>query len=86
MINEFKLNISDVLPLAYKICTRNELGCCLYVVLEKLNVDDEHIYFCLQEAKKNGHEDCEQLSRLLFNMSKTQIKKLSQLKTPHTLD
>lgn len=42
------------------------VGCCLHVVTDDGNVDDDSIAFCITYAKEQGHPFCEEVARLLL--------------------
>lgn len=52
-------------------------GCCLHIVLDDTNVDDDCVDYCIYYATENGHEQCLALARVLRRMSKTQRLKLA---------
>lgn len=74
-------NIRTLQPLAQLIYNRHSGGCCLHIVLDDGNVDNDHVEFCLKEASVNEHQDCFALAVLLRECSRTQRIKLGHLMT-----
>lgn len=67
------LAASDVVPLARHIYANREgYGCCLHVVLDDNNLEDEFVAGSIELAQKRGHGDCETLARILLRMTRTQ--------------
>ena len=79
-----KPTVPEVRPLVVALYKRNQVGCCLHIVLDDGNVHDDHVQFCIDLAKTKGHEDCLALAKLLLRMSRTQRNKLAY-GVPHTL-
>lgn len=52
-------------------------GCCLHIVVDDGNIDDDDVAFCVQEAERREHPWCEALARVMLRMSKTQRRKVS---------
>ena len=71
-----KPTVPEVLPLVQTIYARHCAGCCLHIVLDDGNVDDDEVQFCLDRAVTAGHADCQRCAELLVRMSKTQRLKL----------
>jgi hypothetical protein len=71
-----KPTVPEVLPLARAIYARNHVGCCLHIVLDDENVGDGDVQFCLEQAVKREHKDCEELARKLLSMTRTQRRKI----------
>jgi len=71
-----KLTITEIMPLVMKLYEKSCVGCCLHIVLDDGNIEDSHVKFCIEEAKKQGHEDCLELANKLLLMSKTQRHEL----------
>lgn len=74
-----KLTVPEVLPLAKHIYRRTFVGCCLHIVLDDLNVRDSHVVFCVDQARREGHGDCETLALLLLRMTKSQRKRIAKI-------
>lgn len=72
-----KPSILEVIPFVKQIYSRHEVGCCLHIALDDQNIRDKDIDFCIEEARKSGHTDCEQAALLLRQMSKTQRLKIA---------
>lgn len=66
------LNVLE--PLRHQALTSG--GCCLHICLHDPNDDDASVDWCIAEAVKRGHAQCEERARLLRQLSKTQRKKL----------
>lgn len=71
-----KLTVPEVLPDVIALYTRHAAGCCLHIVLDDGNIEDENVEFCIQYAMDAKHPECEALARKLRSMSRTQRKKL----------
>ena len=68
--------VAMALPLARQIYERHCAGCCLHVVLDDGNLDDECVRLTIASAE---HGDCRELAAMLLLMSRTQRAKLSRL-------
>lgn len=73
-----KLTVPEVLPLveAYYDKPNNGAGGNLHIVLDDGNVEDSHVEFCLNQARRYGDLDGVALAEILLKMSKTQRLKL----------
>lgn len=78
-----KPTVPEVLPLVRDLYARPNggAGCCLHIVIDDGNVDDDSVAHCLSLARLDGHADCERLAKLLALMSKTQRQKLYSIRT-----
>lgn len=76
MNNPDKITVPEVRPLARHVYERHPLGCCLHIVLDDDNVKDDHIRFCIDQAVREGHGDCETLARLMLRMTRSQRGRL----------
>ena len=58
-----------------------EMGttCCLHVMMDDPNYENDTAAFCLEWAEKSEHPDCIKLARMLVSASVTQRKKISRL-------
>jgi hypothetical protein len=76
-----KPTVPEVLPLARAVYAKplGGAGCCLHIVLDEGNVDDRSVDFCLDYARRKGHDDCARLAEILRSMSKTQRLKIGAL-------
>lgn len=80
-----KPTIPEVLPLVHRLyrgvdpCTRDAglIGGHLHIVIDDGNVEDGHVAYCLEEARKDQCQTCITLGELLIKMSKTQRSRLS---------
>ena len=77
-----KPSIIEVMPLVKALYERWEggAGCCLHILLDDDNIDDDSAVFCLNNAIESRHADCEQLARLICRMSWTQRRVLCRRK------
>jgi len=71
-----KPTVPEVKPLVAALYKRNGVGCCLHIVLDDGNVEDHQVEFCIEQAKKQKHENCQFLGELLLKMSQTQRRRL----------
>jgi hypothetical protein len=78
-----KPTVPDVLPLANAVYARpgGGAGCCLHIVLDDGNIQDDHVAFCLNKARERGHLECIACAEKLLLMSKTQRKKIASSHT-----
>jgi hypothetical protein len=53
----------------------NPVGCCLHVVLDDGNLDNDSVAFCQRWARNKGHDECIAVADLLARMSRTQRTK-----------
>jgi hypothetical protein len=76
-----KPTIPEVLPLIKKFANikGNEVGGNLHITLDDGNVDDCHVQFCLEEAKKDNDILGIEVAETLLKMSKTQRLKLADI-------
>ena len=56
----------------------NGVGCCLHITVSDLNLGDDSVRFCQEEAHRRQHPDCIELAELVLRMSITQRSKLSR--------
>lgn len=73
------VNLTELVPLGAAIYARHRAGCCLHVVLDDDNVDDDSVRHCAVLAAMEQHDDCAKLAAALGTMSKTQRRKLVRL-------
>lgn len=69
--------VPDVLPLVWAVYARHSAGCCLHILTDDYNCDNDDAAFCLERAVERGHGDCEAAARALVQMSKTQRLKVA---------
>ena len=74
-----KPTVPEVLPLVRAIYERHCAGCCLHIMTDDGNVEQDSAEFCLQWAIERGHEDCIAAARLLVQMSPTQRGKIARI-------
>jgi hypothetical protein len=70
------LDVTKFIALTKGIYMRSAVGCCLHILLDDGNVHDSDAAFCLEVAKKAGHQDCIEVATALVNASPTQRRKL----------
>lgn len=68
--------VPEVLPLAKAFYEDNPVGGVLHIVLDDGNLHDEHIRFCLTEARKENDTRAIELAELLLRMTMTQRRKV----------
>ncbi len=68
--------VPEVLPLLREIYTRHCAGCCLHIVTDDGNVEQDHIDYCVGYARERGHEDCLRAATMLAQMTITQRMKV----------
>lgn len=68
--------VPDVLPLVQAVYRRHCAGCCLHIVTDDCNVDQDSADYCLQRAQEQGHADCLAAAELLVQMTETQRRKV----------
>lgn len=73
-----KPTVLDVLPLVRAIYKRHVTGCCLHILTDDGNVENQDAQFCLEQARASGHADCLAAAELLAQMTKTQRLKVSR--------
>ena len=73
-----KVTIPEVLGrfVAYYKKPENKAWGPLHLVLEDGNIEDRHVNYCLEEAKKAGDEEGAFLARTLLKMTKSQRSRL----------
>jgi hypothetical protein len=71
-----KPTVPDVLPLVNAVYARHCAGCCLHILTDDGNVDNDHAAFCLTSAQERGHADCLAAAEMLVQMSRTQRRKV----------
>lgn len=81
-VTEMKLDrptVHDVAPLAKVYCAKpgNGAGGNLHLVLGNGNVNDNHVRFCLDQAKAAGDPDGVELATKLLSMTRTQRHKVA---------
>lgn len=69
-----KPTVKDVLVIARHYVNTNKTS--LHMVLNNKNIKDDHINYCLEQARQYGDEQGVSLAETLLNMSKTQRLKL----------
>ena len=73
--------VPQVLPSVNELYQHSATGCCLHIVLDDYNVDDNDVQFCLKVADEKLHLDCFMLGFILLSMSKTQHEMTPNIKT-----
>lgn len=67
------------LNLARSIYERHAVGCCLHLVIDDGNLKNEHVAFCLRQAREHEHKDCERLARMIRGMTLKERRKFYAL-------
>ncbi len=68
--------VPDVLPLVRQIYERHAAGCCLHIVTDDGNVEQDHVEFCVRQAQSEHHTDCLAAAEMLAAMTETQRRKV----------
>jgi hypothetical protein len=68
--------VPDVLPLVRQIYERHCAGCCLHIMTDDCNIEQGHADFCLDWAKRQGHDDCIRAAEMMVQMTETQRKRI----------
>lgn len=70
--------VPDVLPLVRAIYERPDgiCGCCLHIVTDDGNVDQDCADYCVTYARERGHADCLKAAEMLAAMTMTQRKQV----------
>ena len=63
-LRQVDLELFTAIRLIYE---RNAVGCCLHIVLDDLNVADQHVQHCIDFAFENEHPDCAAIGQTLLN-------------------
>lgn len=72
--------VPDVLPLLQAMYQRHCGGCCLHIVTDDDNVEDDHMRWALDYARAQGHPDCIAAAEMLAQMTATQRLKAARRK------
>jgi hypothetical protein len=68
-------SVPMVLPLIRAVYDRHMAGCCLHILTDDFNVEDECAVLCLEGAREHGHPDCIAAAEMLVQMTTTQRRK-----------
>jgi hypothetical protein len=66
----------DAIVLVQRVYSRHPAGCCLHVVTDDANCEQEMVDACLKKAIELGHDDCQQAGKAIAGMTLTQRHKL----------
>lgn len=68
------MDITEAITMAQAIYRRpgGAVGCCLHLVLDDCNVEDEDVALVLAAADAAGHEDCQRLAGALLAMGEAE--------------
>lgn len=69
-------NVPDALPLVRAVYKRHCAGCCLHIVTDDCNVEQDDAEFCLAQARELGHTDCLAAATMLVQMTPTQRREI----------
>ena len=67
------------LPLAKAVYAQEDagrVGCCLHIMLDDGNIEDDHVDYCIQSAAERQHGVCLVAAGFIRTMSLTQRGKL----------
>lgn len=78
-----KNKVSDLSPTMVKemisqIYDEHRAGCCLHIITDDGNIRDPDVKFCVEYAKKQGHQLCYEVA--------CAISKMSELERAHLLE
>jgi hypothetical protein len=68
--------VPQVLPLVNAVYERHCAGCCLHILTDDCNVEDDHADYCLTQARERDHADCIAAAELLVRMTETQRREI----------
>lgn len=68
--------VPDVLPLVRAIYERHCAGCCLHIITDDCNTEQECADHVLERAREQGHEDCLRAAVMLQQMTETQRREV----------
>ena len=74
---------SDVAPLVDRLYKRHSAGCCLHVVLDDDNCEDDDVDFCIGKAKERGCWECYAIGLILRSMSEEDRTELANDRMLH---
>lgn len=74
-----RLTVPEVLPLVQAYCRMegNAVGGALHIVIEDLNIEDDHVRWCYRDALQRNDWLGATLALLLLQMTKTQRIKIA---------
>lgn len=70
--------VPDVLPLVRAVYDRHCAGCCLHILTDDGNCEQDDADYCLQRARETDHADCIAAAELIVQMTFTQRKRLAR--------
>lgn len=75
-----KPTIPEATALARAIYARpgGEVGCCLHIILDDENCEDDDVVVCVATAFLTGHADCIHLAGMLAAMSESDREAVSR--------
>lgn len=68
--------VPDVLPIVRAIYERHCAGCCLHVITDDCNTEQEFADHVLDFARERGHADCIRAAEMLVQMTATQRREV----------
>jgi hypothetical protein len=74
-----KPTIPEVLDEFREYLRKNPVWGSLHIVLDDGNVGDDHVRYCLEQARAIGDDEGASLAEILLRMSKTQRIKLGKI-------
>lgn len=72
-------SVKDLVPLVREIYQSSLTGCCLHIALDDGNIEDGHLEFCGEYARKKQHQVCAQVAEGMRAMTRTQRNKLMRV-------
>jgi hypothetical protein len=54
---------------------RGAAGCCLHIITDDGNYDDQAVTICLQQAEESGHIMCRTVARFLEHMTQSERRR-----------
>lgn len=77
-VMRYKPTIPEISPWIAALYARHSAGCCLHIVLDDGNTEDDSVEWCIGHAIKNECYQCTVIGFVLRVMSRTQRGKLSR--------
>jgi hypothetical protein len=62
----------------------NCVGCCMHIVTDDFNIEDEHVQFCIDYAKRKNHALCLEIGERLLEL--TEEERRVVLNVPDYID
>ncbi len=65
-------SVASVIPLVHAIYQRHAAGCCLHLITDDDNYEQEHADWCMNHARERGHSDCIAAMDIIAQFTDTQ--------------